>query len=171
MFQVSSLDAANTQIEHSTGGAYLPGNTSSFAKHYVSGSVFRPYIRRYEIRENNGRRALYLIDGAAAAVELVEDVVDMRIQVGEKASPTASVTWSDASAATIDFANVVAMRVSLLVRSAADNVVDAPQRLCYPSWASACTDLAPTNLIASDRRKYEVYTTTAAIRNRLIKGI
>ena len=175
IFQATDITAgASPQIAQDAGGGVSPGNKAGgFEKAFATGEVYRPYVHRYEVRENNGRFALYLINGSAPAVELVEDVIDMRIQVGEAASPgdTNVASWKDASAAGIDFDAVVALRVSLLVRSAADNVVETAQELCFPVWDAACTDASPTNWTATDRRKYQVYSTTTSIRNRLIPDI
>jgi len=183
LFQVSNEpNAANLQIEHLTGASLVPGNgtaitcpagapesASCFPKSFTSGEVYRPYIHHYEVRDVGGRRGLYLVDGGTE-YELVDDIQDMRIQVGEASAvgDTEISAWKDASTAGIDFDKVLALRVSLLVRSPENNVVSSPQSLCYPAWATNCS---PTNWTAPDRRKYEIFTTTTSIRNRLIPDI
>lgn len=175
IFQATKVTSGATpEIEHEAGGSAIPGNTTaSFAKAFESGEVYKPYVRRYEVRESGGRRGLYLIVGSNTPIELVENVIDMRIQVGEAASVggTTVASWKDASDPGIDFEAVLALRVSLLVGSEADNVVESAQTLCFPAWNSSCTDATPTNWTATDRRKYQVYTTTTTIRNRLIPDI
>src|SRR5690554_1096287 len=175
IFQATQVSGgASPKIEHATGGAVTPGNSAAeFVKAFESGEIYKPYVRRYEVQEKDGRYGLYLINGSDPALELLEDVVDMRIQVGEAAGPdgTTIATWKDASDGGVNFDLALALRVSLLVRSEANNVVENAQSLCFPAWDAACVGADPTNWTAPDRRKYQVYTTTTSIRNRLIPDI
>ncbi|OEY66655.1 hypothetical protein BG841_09440 [Marinobacter sp. X15-166B] len=69
-------------------------------------------------------------------------------------------------------ADVVAVQMSILARSPANNTVDAPMELCYPSWTDCSGgpnfDVA-AEIAADSRHLYRVFTTTATIRNRILK--
>lgn len=178
VFQATMLPPGE-KIQHNTGEnspgnksitcpAGSPNSSNCFPKAYTSGDIMRPYIHRYEVRPNGvgGRPALFLVNEAGIAIELIDGVVDMRIQLGV-ASPggTAVNNWVDAGAGGVNMDNVIALRVSLLVEGPEDNVASAARSLCFPSW-SDCS--GGGNWTAADRRLYQEYSTVYSIRNRLI---
>lgn len=116
----------------------------------------------YHIRENPaGQPSLYretlLADGTTEAQELVEGVEDMQVRYGEDTSQVTVAecpddgcsvdAYFDADAVT-NWNRVVAVRVTLTLRTAEDN-------------------LATEDTAAGDRRIRKTFTTTIAVRNRL----
>lgn len=100
--------------------------------------------------------------------DLVSGIQALRVQYAVQGG--GSVNWIDAAAVDDDDWNsVLAARISILVRSAENNVVDTAQRICFPGppWAGQDCDDDDNLEEMSDRRLYRVYTTTAAIRNRI----
>ncbi len=88
--------------------------------------------------------------------ELVEGVQDMQILYGVDTDSDNVPNRYDTSVVA-NFGNVVAIRVMLLVRSTENFVTEAPQVFTYNG----------AQMVAPDRRLYQVFTTTIALRNRI----
>lgn len=108
----------------------------------------------------------------------MDGVWDMQVRVGiDSGLSSGSIgNWVDIdSPAALTAAaaeDVVAVQISLLVRSPDDNVADAPMAVCYPGWSdcSAGPNYKVEDEVSADSRNfYRVYTTTATIRNRISK--
>lgn len=176
IFQISNIQqgggggAEITLVANS--GEDDPGNnfidngcTNCLSNNYGPGAqILRPYNRTLYVGVSNvtGERALMRVVPNGAPVELVEGVFDMRVRVGTSNSPNNPVNqWQDSTAA-VNWNNVRAVEVSLLVRGGDDGLFDGAQRLCYPGWSDC--DAGP-NFDAPDSRMYRVYTFTTNVRN------
>ncbi len=99
----------------------------------------------------SGGRSLYSNSLTEGTVELADNVWDMRIQYlvngGTGYIPASSVA---------NWAQVVSARISLLLVSQ-DNVLSSPQTYNFNG----------ASVLATDRRMYQVFTTTVGVRNRL----
>lgn len=190
---------ANPGINHNTGGSVVPGNSkpeggvdvtvdnncpgsaaNCLSKQYdESAQIYSPYYYQFYLDADvNGRRALFRKNGAAAAQEIMDGVWDLQMRVGiDSGLSNGEVTqWVDidgpTALSTAAAGDVVAVRLSLLARSPENNIVDAPMELCYPSWAdcSGGPNYDVSTEVSSDSRHlYRVFTTTATIRNRILR--
>lgn len=101
-------------------------------------------------------------EAASEAEELIEGVENMQIVYGEDTSAPVdgNVDQYVTADAVTNWNNVFAVRVSLLMRSVVDNVVNQPQAISFNG--------ATVNSGAgADRRLRKVFTATIAVRNRL----
>lgn len=106
----------------------------------------------------SGEPALFRQEFNAAAQELVEGIEDLQVLYGvDDDSDGFPNQYLDADNV-VNFDDVVAVRVMLLVRSIDDFVTDAPQTYTFNG--------APP-VTAPDRRIRQVFTTTIALRNQL----
>lgn len=188
VFQQSNTVNPNSQtkqINHNTGQA-VPGNctkglglpldcstTLGTAYTFPAGAtiqLFKNYT--YYIDDNAfGSPALYrsaivLTSGSAEleAQELVEGVENLQITYGVDTDDdgdadyyVAADTNGDGSE-DLDVTEVVAIRVSLLMRSIEDNVLSSAQTYSYNG----------ASVTATDRRLRKVFTATITLRNRVI---
>ena len=173
------------QINHNTGQA-TPGNctkglglpmdcssTQGTAYTFPSGAsvqLFKSYA--YYIDDNVfGSPALYrtalsLTNGAAGleAQELVEGVENMQITYGIDTDDDGDADYYVAADTNgdgtedLDVTEVVAIRISLLMRSIEDNVLSSAQTYSYNG----------ASVTATDRRLRKVFTATITLRNRVI---
>lgn len=102
-----------------------------------------------------GNRALYRVGLNGQAEELVEHVHDMQMRYGLDTNTDGTVDNYSTTPGT--WAQVVSVTVNLLLRSPDNNLSTATQ--------SATFDNA--TFTAPDRRLYQVYSATVAVRNRL----
>lgn len=144
---------------------------ASLSKAFTSGDLLRPFVREYRLQSTGGRFALVLED-VDNTVELISDVIDMRVQAGTGTIGSTTVnSWTEVtsgSVGTINMATVKALRISLLVRSANDGISQTSQSVCFPAWTD-CSGGNNWNAGANDRHLYRVYTSTYSIRNRLLE--
>ena len=198
IFQVTGIaSGATPHITHNTGNSTSPGNTANptggvvvvsdntcpggasncLSKQYDKrAEISRPYTRTFEIREIDGEHALYMVEDGSA-VELVRGVWDMQLRVGMDAglSNGRVTTWQNVTAGSLtdtESDDVVAVQISLLVRSPENNLVDTPMSVCYPSWSdcSAGPNYAVSTHVGADSKQlYRVYNITSTIRNRMIQ--
>ena len=89
--------------------------------------------------------------------ELIAGVQDMQILYGVDTDSDGLANRYDTSNIVANFGNVVSVRVMLLVRSFDNFVTEAPQVYTF----NAAQRVAP------DRRLYQVFSTTIALRNRI----
>ncbi len=188
IFQATNVTNGDIVV-HNTGGTLTPGNAFKDMPKAYSGnaSIFRPTVVRYSVQfDDDGRRALVMErlqlsnNGGTAStlgdpIELVGDVRDLRTEIGLDTSDEGAVdSWAappaqdDANAADT-LAQVLALRVSLLIRSQDQFAGDAPGDYCFPGWLT-CTDAATGLQTPTDRALYRSYTFTAGIRNRIYQG-
>ena len=167
IFQISNANPANGTIVHNTGNATQPGNLNKNAgcgggnAHCLSkvyqgdASLYRMRRITYSIAPGaSGEPALFRNDGAAN-LELVDGIQNMQVLYGEDNDNDSYANYYVPAASVANMNNVVSVRITLLVRSYLDNVTTAAQSLPY----------AGAMFNAPDRRLYQIYTTTIAIRN------
>lgn len=200
IFQVTGTQTgANPGISANSGGSVEPGNAeprggvdvtvdnncpgsaqNCLSKQYdESAQIYRPYYYRFFLNADaDGRRALFRQNDAAAAQEVMDGAWDLQIRVGiDTGLSNGEISqWVDINGptalSTAAAADVVAVQISILARSPANNIVDAPMELCYPSWADCSGGPnyeVATEVAADSRHLYRVFTTTATIRNRILK--
>jgi type IV pilus assembly protein PilW len=102
-------------------------------------------------------------NGAAAGpTPLVGNIQDMQISYGVNNNgnvpPAASQYMTADAVTTANWPNVVSVRISLLVQSPEDNLVDAPQTYTFNSVTTT----------PADRRLRHVFTSTIGLRNRTL---
>ncbi|MCK7576250.1 MAG: PilW family protein [Chromatiales bacterium] len=165
IFQVSAGNPAQSgSIPHNRGKG-SPGNrTNALGRDFTGGSLMvldagavTNQTIYYVALNGNGRNALYRSTDEANGVELLDGIQDMQITYGEDADNDQQVDAYRTADAVTDWADVLSVRVSLLVESQDTNVMDLPQTLTF-NGATVDT---------SDRRLRQVFTTTVAVRNRL----
>jgi type IV pilus assembly protein PilW len=149
-----------TTIAHSSAQ-----NSSNFlSKAYGPGSKVMSWetISYYVADDpDTGEPALYRdqYDGLTSDDDaLIEGVEDMQILYGEDTDGDGNADIYRNAAAVASWANVVSARVSLLVRSTEPFVLTEQQNL---AWTGRAID-------TSDRRLRQIFTTTIALRNRLL---
>lgn len=102
-----------------------------------------------------GNPALYRITLSGQAEELVENVQNMQLRYGLDANADGAVdSYTDTPG---NWTQVVSVTVNLLMRSPDNNLSTATQSLTFNN----------TTFNALDRRLYQVYAATMAVRNRL----
>ncbi|MES2015147.1 MAG: PilW family protein [Pseudomonadota bacterium] len=105
-----------------------------------------------------GNHALFRQQGSGAAEEVADGVEQMQIEYGiDTDLPPDMVPNKFVTANQIGAAPVIAIKVSVLLRSVENNVVRAAQHYNF----DGNVDVTPT-----DRRLYTPFTTTIALRNR-----
>jgi len=164
-FQVSAI--AGNDIEHKTGdcvnGAKIipPGNAvQDLGKTYVGGQVFPINTITYFVSPNPGNNAsLYRRIGSNNAEEVVEGVELMEILYGvdTDAQGTANYYVKANAVNAADWVNVVSVRISLLLATIDDNLAPQPAGFRFNDQD-----------IPADRKLRRVFSSTIAVRNRLI---
>lgn len=151
-------------IAHNTGNAVSPGNiTGNLSKVYAGDAqIYKVRKVTYSLGAggNNGEPALFRNNGITN-MELVDGVENLQIEYGEDTDAPGSAGYGTANyyvplPQVTDMERVVSIRVSLLMRTYADNL--APEAQTYTYNGASTTP--------NDRRIRQVYTTTVAIRNR-----
>ncbi|MBI5462893.1 MAG: PilW family protein [Gammaproteobacteria bacterium] len=149
---------------HNSGGAVAPGNsTGNLSKTYAGDAqIYKVRSVSYALGagSNNGEPALFRNNGVTN-LELADGVENMQIEYGEDTDTEGSAGYGTANyyvplPNVTDMERVVSIRISLLMRTYADNLAPETQTYAYNG----------ANITAGDRRIRQVYTTTIAIRNR-----
>ncbi|MCG5523594.1 PilW family protein [Ectothiorhodospira haloalkaliphila] len=146
-------------------GNLNPNQQNPLSKGYgLDAELFRFEPRLYYVGASSvlpGQNALRVVDyglGSANDQELVAGIEDFRVLYGEDTSGNGRIDQFQTADDVADWENVLAVRVNLIVNSTnSANVVDSPQLLAIEggTWT------------ATDRRLYQVFTSTIGIRNRL----
>lgn len=187
-FQVTALPPGGERVNHDA-GAGTPGNSTKCLGDPAGALCTGPEAGFPRVPDNskimrNRGTIFYLANGASnepslfreilttdagnavsRAEELIEGVENMQILYGEDTSPiVAGVVrtvdrYVAADAAPV-WNNVLAVRVSLLMRSVENNVVNQPQEVMF-------NGATVNSGVGADRRLRKVFTTTIAVRNRL----
>ncbi|RMD78759.1 MAG: prepilin-type N-terminal cleavage/methylation domain-containing protein [Gammaproteobacteria bacterium] len=150
VFQVTNSNPSGSgQLVHNT-GAGQPGNlVKPLSKAYgTDAQVFQAQEIRYSVQPGLlGQPSLFRsVNGAAQ--ELVEGVEDLQVSYGEDTDGDGAVNrYADANDPALDTAKVLAVRLTLTLRSVEDNVTAAPTPF-------------------GDRRLRRTFTTTVTLRNR-----
>lgn len=154
------------------------GNTASplvLSRAYLA--VTMPQVRAFEeatlhIRLNPANQpALYWrsrVGGAPQTEELVEGVQDMQLCFGEDTDtpPDRTINVYRPANAVANWANVVSVRVTLLMRSVEDGIATAPQAYGIDRNCDDVIDAGET-FTPTDRRVRRAFTNTFSVRNRL----
>ncbi|MDD5033546.1 MAG: PilW family protein [Methylococcaceae bacterium] len=173
IFQITNSNTAGgfDNEVHNTGnlGGMIPGNaTKTLGKNFEGGEIMKISTKAYYIRNNPaGQPSLYRKEGTADAQEMVEGVQDMQILYGvDTNGDTAADSYKTAEGVQNDgqWDNVVAARVSLLLRSPEDNIVTPHQAY---NWYKAPRDTTVSSTTAADYRLYQISETTFTLRNRV----
>ncbi len=162
-------------IEHKNGAAAEPGNgdvgapeTAKIRPAVLADTravVQRMQSVQYFVSDNPaGRPSLYRWDGGAAE-ELVENIEDMDIVYGEDTNNDGAPDNYVPASAVTNWSQVVNVRVSLLIVSPEVGATNAAQRLFFRDTDG---DGLPNEQVAADSRLRQVFTTTVALRNRLL---
>jgi type IV pilus assembly protein PilW len=170
LFLITGYDGTSGVINHSAGAAgssALRNTTANLGGCLVTGDLTKMSAKSFFVRANPaGVRALYRATAGVDAggnpklnpVELTEGVQDMQITYGQDTDGDFLADSFVKADAVSDWSKVVSVQVSLLMRSVEDNVVTAP--LTYTFDGSQTT--------ATDRRLYQVFTSTIALRSRIL---
>ncbi len=102
-----------------------------------------------------GNPALYRISLSGQAEELVENVLDMQLRYGLDTTGDGAVNSYSSAPGT--WTQVVSVTVNLMMRSPDNNLSTSTQSLTYNNGT----------FTAPDRRLYQVFSSTVAVRNRL----
>ncbi|MDX1634636.1 MAG: PilW family protein [Marinobacter sp.] len=176
IFQVTKLPPGGDKIQHNGGNSVSPGNgknasgcgtANCLSQIYdVGASVLLPYTETYFVGTGaSGGPALFMrtgvLSGASVGgvqtVELIDGVENMQILYGEDTNGDGAANAYRTAAAVADMEDVVSVRVSLLIRSSQERVLDSAQALTFNGTA----------VDGSDLRLRRVYTLTSTIRNRM----
>lgn len=163
IFQVTNYTDANGNIVHNTGGSTYPGNnTKNFLYPYQAGaSVIKTRTVAYYIGTGaSGEPALFertTDKGSSETIEVVEGVQDMQMEFGEDINDDGYPDAYYTAAGVTKWNNVVSAKISLLVRSIDDNVIDTA--VPYSFYGASVTP--------KDRHIYRSVTFVVAIRGRL----
>ena len=160
IFQVTNTNAATSgQLQH-VAGAGSPGNgTADLGRTFnVDAQVTRLVTASYFIAPSvavPGRKSLWEQVDASAPIELALGVDDMQLLFGEDTDGDQTANRYVTADVVSNMANVVSVRVSLLV-SSDDNI--AQKSMAYTFNGTTYTP--------ADRRLRSVFTTVVNLRNR-----
>lgn len=185
IFQITNMTAsggiaAKDTVVHNSGNTTEPGNynpvscspgvgaggmTHCLSKSYdTNARLMQPIKVRYWVATGAaGTPALFRSENGVAA-ELVEGIENMQIRYGVDTTGDLAVdSYADATGVA-DWSLVMSVRVSFLVRSPENNVVQTAQTYTYDSDGNGVVE----NITAADRRLRQVFTTTVNLRNRTL---
>ena len=162
IFQITNFNVsgAGNNVVHNTGGT-SPGNaTKDLGKTFKNdAAIVRPSTVTYYLRNNAAvAPALYRKSGTADAEELIENVEGMQILYGIDTDGDLTANRYVAANAVANMAEVMTVRVSLLLRSDDASLADALVPYTFNG-----TTVTPT-----DRRLRRVFTATFGLRNRML---
>lgn len=143
---------------------YAP-NTDVFNITYYDTDIATPAFvtRTYYIATENGIPGLIQRLDSDPPEMIVEGVYDMQVLYGLDDNDNGQLD-SYVDAVDADWNQVVAVRINLLLGSSENNLVDAPMSTPFLTNDGTTTFTADP---ADDRRIYQVFSTTIALRNRL----
>jgi len=174
IFQISNANPDTGGVAvHNTGSVTQPGNFNAtnpgcaganahcLSKVYEGdASIFKIGTISYSIQTgSSGQPALFRQIDNNAATELVEGIENLQILYGEDSDADGTPDYYvSAGTAGLDMDQVVSIRVTLLARSIEDNLAGQPVTYTYNG----------TTTTPADRRLRRVFTSTIAVRNRLL---
>lgn len=171
LFQnASNANAQN--LNRGAPGNKKPGNKKAgdvnFSKSYSGDLHIRTLSSTvyYLGERDDGNTALFRLSYALGSGDseltpeiLAPGILDMQIRYGVDTNGDFRINEYERADVITDWSTVRSVRLSLLARGAEDHVMDKPVKLAFDGG----TFEAP----AGDRRLYQVFTTTIAIRNQL----
>lgn len=152
------------------GTATADNASGAFSKAYTLGSQvtnFQSFAYYIGTSTFTGRPSLFRQVDGGAPVELVEDVYDLQIELGEDTNNSQTANrYVGPDDVNLDISRVVSMRVHVVVRSERTDLQTGND----PNDANkpAPYVLMGTNVTPPDRGVYRVYTTTVTLRNRTL---
>ena len=165
IFQVTAATPGpNVALVHNTGAVPScggPGNVvQALGRDYTGGEVMRIATQTYYVRTGaSGIPALWRRSSSANPQELLEGVQNMQILYGIGNNDQV-IQYLTADAVDWDNDRILSVRINLLLVSTENNIVRTQMTVVFPADTG--------NLFtASDRRLYQAFSTTIAIRNRL----
>jgi type IV pilus assembly protein PilW len=177
IIQISNvITGTNPTLIHNTGATTTPGNYNAtnpgcpgggnahcLSKVYEGDAqIFLARSIAYSIAAGaSGQPALFRNDGTTN-LELVDGVANMQILFGEDTDAPGAAGFGTAdyyvpASSVTNMENVVSVKLSLLLQSYEDNLTTDPMTYTYNG----------SNTTAADRRLYQVFNSTVAIRNRV----
>lgn len=176
VFQVTNYNPANKTLvaykdpphKYQVGDEGFPGNETDVFQHtYEAGSeIVKVRSMIFYVRMNNANPAqpsLYMKEGNAAAVELVEGVEMMQVRYGEDTNNDGTVNAYFNADEVADWANVRSVRIGLLLRTVAEMGRGPFDNQTYDVSGDGNDDFGP----AGDRRLRLVMSGTVGLRNQL----
>lgn len=166
LFQVTNINAAGAgfdNVVHNTGNTQTPGNASQeFVKTYNTDARFyKASFITYSIQTgSSGQPALFRQENAGTPTELIAGVENMQILYGEDTDNdgTPNRYLSAAAANNVNMAEVVSIKVSLLIQSVEDNQTVNPTPYTFNGVATT----------PADKRIRRIVSQVVSIRNHLI---
>ncbi len=156
-FRISGI--GGTSLRHAVGVNTNAGLSRAFAEDAM---VVRFETRAYYVAPSSRNPAtetsLWMLAGAAAPVEVVEDVAGLQIQYGEDTDGDYVANVFRKANAVANFNSVVALQVSLLLR--APHAIEAQTITNYVYNG--------VTVVPADRYTRRVYTATIQLRNRTL---
>lgn len=189
MTQITQVQTSASHLQHNPGGSlWNPVGGTSLMPAFTQGAnlfnLGNPTWRTYSIASNRLQMSEVIasISSGAAAVALVDDIVDLQAQYGKDDGSVAGTTaddgvvdaWSttDPTSGT-GWQQVIAIRVGLLARSP-NYVRPEPGANCdatttQPTWAGGSFAAKNFTTVTSEDRcyKYRVFETTIPLRNMI----
>lgn len=165
LFAVTDVSDDTVTVEHD----------ETFAKSFARDALVIPNFGRwhnYYVRQASDAggprtnragqpiRSLYRQRGAEAAEELVEGVHAMRIRYGIGSNGYGPIEEYVDAAAVTDWSAVIAIRIQLLLATVENNMLGETQPAV--TFGDGVATFLP-----NDRRMYQAFTSTVALRNRL----
>ena len=175
-FQITNITAVGSpppgmkeiNVVHSAGGG-PPGNSTPLLPFSLSegDEVMRVSTKIFYVGKGTNGPSLFMKQADSAGVELVEGVESMQVLYGEDTDATPDNIPNRYVAATdvVDFANIVSVRVSILLRS----VKELPWRTAGTKTflLGGMDNTTAVRLTSpSDKRLRKVMSTTIKVRNR-----
>ncbi len=156
-------------VVHSNAGGFTPGNSTTTLPMSLSqgDEVMRISTKVFYVGKGTTGPSLFMRQAGSAAVELVEGVESMQVLYGEDtdATPDNIPNRYVSARDVLNFSNVVAVRVSILLRS----VKQLPWRTASSETyllGGMDNDTAVRLTSPSDKRLRKVMSTTIKVRNR-----
>lgn len=167
VFQVTNYTASNGNVVHNAGTATIPpGNSTMDLGHsFAEGSqIVRPQRVAFYLASNPaGNPSLYRRVNQSTPEELVENVELMQVLYGVDSDGDLDVDQYATAADVNDWAEVVAVRIGLLVRSEVIPGLEAPSATGYDVDGDGTSDFTDPG----DQRLRLVVSGTMGLRNRL----
>jgi len=172
VFQVTSMPAKGkgigTPLNYNPGMGVTPGNRNAdMPKEFNGGEVTAFSENAYYVADSAtgaNEPALFRLplSGGGGPEELVTGVERLAFQFGEDTDGDFEVDVYRTADSVVDWEDVVAARVSVLVRGQEDNVVEDDVDFVFPPGVTPVQTLSFT-----DGRLRQLFSTTVSLRNRL----
>jgi type IV pilus assembly protein PilW len=161
VFQPTSIAVNGTSLDIAFAGAWGDPADKENDRFNLGAQVSRMARIIYYIADDavTGRPNLYQKTDGFAAVPLLEGVANMSITFNRKNTPAtyAAAVGVIGPLLSDNLNPVVSVQIELVVQSSEDGVVETPQTYVFKG----------ANVTATDRRLYQVFRTTIALRNKL----